>query len=317
MRSLVVLLSILLMVSCSQEHEERVLMVLKTLDNPFFQDMQQGALNEWNRSESKIEFSVKAGQNEGDVEGQRRILDGAFESSVAQTRSLLKGVILTPSGSGSDLIPQIKRLRDVGIPIVLLDTGINVDMLRKAETNYNTLIRSDNEAGGRLAASALVNGLQSRNSCRLLILNGVPDHDTAKARRDGFVAGVRGTGCEIVLEKSGNWRRSEAQQIVGQLTPNWNFDGVFAANDEMALGVHAALNQANVGGNTLIVGFDAIDEAISAVKSGILFATVAQDPEEMGKAGVRRIKQLFDENPTTFFEEILLPPRLVTKQVEF
>lgn len=194
--------------------------------------------------------------------------------------------------------------------MILLDTGIDQSELKMLGTEYNLLVRSDNRVGGKLAAEVLSNGLAGRE-CRLLVLNGVADHDTAKERRDGFIAEAKARGCEVAMEKTANWRRSEAQQIVSQLTANWNFSGVFAANDEMALGALAALEQAGVGNNTLIVGFDATDEARKAIDNGKLFDTIAQDPRQMGQEGARALVGYLAGQTPPSFKEILLPPKPV------
>ena len=60
--------------------------------------------------------------------------------------------------------------------------------------------------------------------------------------------------------------------------------GVFAHNDEMALGAVEAI--AASGKDIKVVGFDATDDAVAAVKAGKMAATVAQKPELMGETAV-------------------------------
>ena len=61
-------------------------------------------------------------------------------------------------------------------------------------------------------------------------------------------------------------------------------DAVFAHNDEMALGALKAIEAS--GKNIIVVGFDATDDAVNAVKQGKMGATVAQKPAEIGATGV-------------------------------
>ncbi len=61
-------------------------------------------------------------------------------------------------------------------------------------------------------------------------------------------------------------------------------DAVFAQNDEMALGAIEAINSS--GRDILVVGFDGNDDAIKAVQDGRLGATIAQQPELIGKEAV-------------------------------
>ncbi len=87
-------------------------------------------------------------------------------------------------------------------------------------------------------------------------------------------------------------------------------DGVFAHNDEMVLGAIAAAEAAGRKG-IVFVGFDAVDDAVKAVKDGTLAATVAQQPKEMGLLGVEyAVKYLGGE---TIPDNVPVPLMLVTE----
>ena len=94
------------------------------------------------------------------------------------------------------------------------------------------------------------------------------------------------SGVEIVAKQTANFNRAEGLTVfenILQAQPEVN--GVFAHNDEMILGAIEAAAAAGRTGITF-VGFDAVDDAVAAVKAGTLAATVAQQPSEMGKLGV-------------------------------
>jgi ribose transport system substrate-binding protein len=69
------------------------------------------------------------------------------------------------------------------------------------------------------------------------------------------------------------------------LQGNKDIQAVFAHNDEMALGAVSALQAAGKS-NILVVGFDATDDAVKAVKDGKMAATVAQKPDLIGKTAL-------------------------------
>ena len=69
-------------------------------------------------------------------------------------------------------------------------------------------------------------------------------------------------------------------------------DGLFAANDEMALGAIKAASTATPAKKIVIVGFDATADGLAAIKDGTLAATVQQDPKEMGRLAVDLAVQL-------------------------
>jgi inositol transport system substrate-binding protein len=61
---------------------------------------------------------------------------------------------------------------------------------------------------------------------------------------------------------------------------------VVALNDEMALGAYKAIEAAGRAGEILIIGVDAIPDALQAVKKGQLAATVFQDARGQGAGAV-------------------------------
>ncbi len=62
-------------------------------------------------------------------------------------------------------------------------------------------------------------------------------------------------------------------------------NGVFAENDEMALGAVKALGT-KAGKAVPVVGFDGTPDGLKAVEAGTLYASVAQQPRELGRIAV-------------------------------
>jgi ribose transport system substrate-binding protein len=77
---------------------------------------------------------------------------------------------------------------------------------------------------------------------------------------------------------------------------NKDIQGVFAQNDEMALGAVKAIQAAGLK-NVIVVGFDATDDAMAAVKAGTMTATVQQQPELIGQYGVQTAMKLAQGQP--------------------
>jgi ribose transport system substrate-binding protein len=89
---------------------------------------------------------------------------------------------------------------------------------------------------------------------------------------------------------------------------NKGIKGVFAHNDEMALGAVKALEAAGLKG-VVVIGFDAVDDAVAAVKAGSMKATVAQKPSLIGSTAVETaVKYLKGE---TVEKSIPVPLELV------
>jgi inositol transport system substrate-binding protein len=87
---------------------------------------------------------------------------------------------------------------------------------------------------------------------------------------------------------------------------------VFAQNDEMAMGALLALEQANKKDKIIVVGVDAIADALEAVKQSRLDATIFQDAEGQGGQAVENAIKIIRKQP--FEKETYIPFRLVTKE---
>jgi ribose transport system substrate-binding protein len=104
----------------------------------------------------------------------------------------------------------------------------------------------------------------------------------------GFNEGLRKyPEITVVAREAANFDRREAQEVMhGLLKNGTEFDAVFAHNDNMILGVIDALEEMKVQSPRVLIGFDAIREAVQAVKQGRLTATIAQKPETMGRLSI-------------------------------
>jgi ribose transport system substrate-binding protein len=148
-------------------------------------------------------------------------------------------------------------------------------------------IASDNVAGGKMAAEFLCKALGGQG--KVVELEGIPGTSAARDRGQGFndYMSSECTGVEIVARQTANFNRAEGLTVFENiLQAQPEIDGVFAHNDEMILGAIEAAEAAGRAKDIVFVGFDAVDDAVQAVKDGKLAATIAQQPAEMGKLGV-------------------------------
>ena len=117
---------------------------------------------------------------------------------------------------------------------------------------------------------------------------------------------------EIVARQTANFNRAEGLTVFEDiLQANPEIDGVFAHNDEMILGAVQAAKAAGRAKDIVFVGFDAVDDAVNAVKAGNLAATVAQQPAVIGELGVKTAVDHL--NGKSVPKNIPVPLSLVTK----
>ncbi len=253
-----------------------VALVVKTLNHPFFIDMQKGA--EEAAKAAGVELVVQAAEREIDVERQMQIIENLIQRKVHV-------LIVAPSGS-REIVPVVVKANQANIPVLVVDTRVDAPALKAAGGRTATFIGSDNYEGGKLAGEFLRQKMGGK--ARIAVLEGIPGHETGDARLRGFKDGIKGgAGMVIVASQPANWERDQGYNVfqnILQAHPDVN--ALFAANDLMALGALEAIAAAGKTGQVTVVGFDALEEARAAVKQGTMAGTVAQDPAQMGRVGV-------------------------------
>jgi inositol transport system substrate-binding protein len=120
-------------------------------------------------------------------------------------------------------------------------------------------------------------------------------------------------GLSLIAEQTAEWDRAKAMSLM----ENWiqslgnEVQAVFAQNDEMAMGALLALEQAKMKDRVVVVGVDAIADALQAVKEGRLDATVFQDAQGQGHGAVDTAVKLARGEAVP--AELVIPFQLVTQ----
>jgi ribose transport system substrate-binding protein len=254
----------------------RVAFVLKTLNNPFFIEMQKGAREAADRL--GVELVVQAAERELDVDKQMQIIENLIETRVG-------ALCITPSGS-REVVPAIAKANAASIPVVIVDTRVDAKAAQEAGIRLDGFVGSDNYEGGRVAGEYLVQ--VTGGKAHVGLLEGIPGHETGDSRLKGFHDAVRGApGVKVVASQTANWERDQGYNVFqNMLQANPHIDALFACSDLMALGAIEAIAAAGKTGRIRVIGFDAVDDARQAIAAGTMLASVAQFPGEMGRIAV-------------------------------
>ncbi len=260
----------------------RVALVLKTLNSPFFIDMQRGGREAAARL--KVDLVVQAADREVDVEKQMQIIENLIQTGV-------KALCVTPSGS-KEIVPALVKANRAGIPVVVVDTRVDPKAAAEAGLSTDSFVGSDNYEGGRLAGAHLAALTGGKGT--VAILEGIPGHETGDSRLKGFRDAVKDLpGLRIVASQTANWERDQGFTVFQNLLQaHPDLDAVFACNDMMALGAVEAIAAAGRTGKVTVIGFDAVEDARKAIASGAMVASVAQFPSEMGRIAVESAAKL-------------------------
>jgi len=141
-------------------------------------------------------------------------------------------------------------------------------------------------AGGEMAGDFIAEQLNEEG--KVVELEGIPGTSAARDRGKGFNQAMdKYEGMEVIARQPAGFDRAEGMTVMENiLQGNPEIDAVFAHNDNMALGAMEAIAAAGRSDEIMIVGFDAIDDAVAAVNAGDLAATIAQKPALMGEMAV-------------------------------
>jgi len=260
----------------------RVALVLKTLNSPFFIDMQKGA--QAAADKLGLDLVVQAAEREVDVEKQMQIVENLIQTGV-------KVLLITPSGS-REIVPVLAKANAANIPVVVVDTRIDAPAATAASVKTASFIGSDNYEGGKAAGTELARVTSGK--AKVAILEGIPGHETGDSRMRGFKDATKDApGVKIVASQTANWERDQGFTVFqNMLQAHPEIDAVFACNDMMALGALEAIAAAGKTGKIHVVGFDAVDDARKAIEAGTMVASVAQFPGDMGRLAVETAAKL-------------------------
>jgi len=232
---------------------------ISTLNNPFFVTLADGAEDKAN----ELGIEIRTIDAQDDVSKQISDVEDLIQQKV--------DVILINPTDSSSVGTAVESANAAGIPVITVD--------RESESGEVAVhVASDNVAGGELAGELMVELLGEGST--VAILEGVPGSSSARERGEGF-NNIASEKLEVATSQTANFNRSEGLTVMeNMLRSNPEIQGVFAHNDEMALGALEAVEAANK--DIVIIGFDATDDAVEAVENGRLAGTIAQQPVLIG-----------------------------------
>lgn len=242
-------------------------LAVSTLNNPFFVTLSEGAKDAAKETDAQL-IVVDAGDD-----AAKQTSD--IEDLISRNISVL---IVNPVDSDA-VAPAVKDAVAKGIKVVSVDRVVN-------GVDVDCAIASDNVAGAEAATEYLVS--LTGEDAKTAELQGVSGASATIDRGEGF-HNVADEKLDVVSSQTANFNRSEGMTVMeNMLQANPDIQGVFAHNDEMALGAVEAIGNKEI----YVVGFDATDDALTAVAEGRMAATVAQKPDLMGATAVETALKL-------------------------
>lgn len=259
---------------------------VSTLNNPFFVTLSEGA------------------EARAQEEGADLIVVDAGDDAAKQTSDIedlisrnISVLIVNPVDSDA-VAPAVQDAVSRGIKVISVDRVVN-------GVEVDCAIASDNVEGARMATEYMA-GLIGEGA-KTAEIEGTPGASATIDRGEGFHI-VADEQLNVVSSQTANFSRSEGMTVMENvLQAEPDLKGVFAHNDEMALGAVEAIGNRDI----VVVGFDATDDALAAIKAGRMAATVAQKPDLMGATAVDTALSLIEGE--TVEKEIPVEVELITE----
>jgi LacI family transcriptional regulator len=259
--------------------------------NPFFNDLAAGV----DDAAAQMDLAVLLATSSERADRERLYLD-RFE------QSRVDGILVTPVGGS---IKQLKAIRDRGTPVVLLD--------RLAATPGFTSVAVDDIEGGRLAGQHLVDV-----GCRHIAFVGGPvTLEQVRNRLAGANRAVVEAGASLTHLPATRMSADEGQRLgyeIAAMPDGVRPDGVFAANDLLALAVLQALLLAGirVPDDVAVIGYD--DIAFAAL-AAVPLSSVHQPSYQMGRRAMEMLAVAMEAGSEDWLraQQVLFMPELAAR----
>lgn len=271
--------------------QKRIGVSLLTKEHEFYRQLESGL-----ETEGKHQgYAVLVTSGDFDLAKQQSEIDNFIVQHV-------DAIVVCPVDS-KGIAPAIKRAKAAGIPVFTAD-------IRAYGVSVVTHVGSNSLDGGRLAAQFMARTMNDSGPVGII---GQPEVQTGLDREMGFKDELtHHPRMRLVASLNGGGVRDRALKAAeDMLQAHGDLAGIFAINDESALGALAAAKaRGKTAQNFTIVGFDATPEAMTAITGKTpLKADIAQQPSQMGVEAIDAIAKYFAKQPTD--SVVTVPVKLV------
>ena len=247
---------------------------LLTMQHQFYQDLRAGL----EAKADELGYELIIASAEFDAARQADQIDNFIVQDV-------DAIVLSPCDSRS-VGASILAANKMDIPVITADIASLAPI-----GEVMTHVASDNLAGGRLAAELMIKALDGTGKVAIL---SHPEVTSVTDRVKGFRDRIKDEpNIEIVAELSAEGMRDKAARVMEDLLQaHSDLDGVFAINDDSALGALAAIESAGRLEQTAIIGYDGTPEARAKIRSGAIYGDVIQHPKKIGELTIDAVHKV-------------------------
>lgn len=211
-------------------------------------------------------------------------------------------LIIVGTNDADAVVPVISKAYKNGIPVIILDRGIN-------SQEYTIFINSDNVKIGAIGAQYIANRLNYQGS--VLLFEGLLKADVTQLRTEGFLDEMAKYKDITVIKRTGNYLRRDAIKEMEKLIKDGvHIDAIFAESDSMISGARSAMQRfKKEPASVIMVGCDYTSEAQQEIRKGTQTGSVKFPLG--GKEAVKYALDIFENKKLP--KHIFIPVELVTK----
>ena len=250
----------------------RIAVIPKGTTHEFWKSIHAGA--EKAGRELGVEIAWKGPQKEDDRVEQIKVIEDFVTRGV-------DGIVVAPLDDKA-LVRPLADAKERGIPVIVIDSDVDWP-------DRVTFIATDNYVGGAMGAEELGRVLGGKG--KVLMMRYVVGSASTTEREQGFLDTLRSKFPDIELlsenQYAGAGNESAIQTSENLLNKFPDVEGIFCPNESALFGMLRALQDSGRAGKVKLVGFDATEKLVAALRAGELDALIVQDPVAMGDLGVR------------------------------
>lgn len=273
-----------------------IVFIPKSTDVTYWLFLRKGAADKAAELGYKLDYQGVA--RESDVAGQVNLV-----RNVAATKPA--GILLAATDATA-LIDPVREAMSSGVPVVMVDSGVNADVAVAS-------ITTDNYGGAKMAGELLTKMVGG--SGKLINLGITAGSETGNQRDKGFLDALKAHPSISTLPTQ--WTGAEAAVALNStndlLTANPDVNGIYSAAAPMGVGAAQALKARGLEGKVKLITFDPSPEVIPLFQDGTIHAIVAQDPYQMGYRGVDTIDR-YRKGEAITEKSIQIPVQIITPE---
>lgn len=176
------------------------------------------------------------------------------------------------------LTPPVQAVADSGAWVTVVDRGLSVEGIQ------DLYVAGDNSGFGKVSGEFMAQ--QMPDGGGIVVLRGIPT-TIDNERVEGFNAAIEGSGITVLDMEHGNWNRDDSFTVMQDFLSKYpNIDAVWASDDDMAIGVLAAIEAAGRDDVKFVLGGAGMKEMIKRTADGdaMIPANVTYPPSMIATA---------------------------------